>query len=524
MADDTKDPTPETPPENALVPADSTDGGDATTAIAENPATAGKDKLQQEIEIRDVGPCKKHIKVIVNRAQIDERLNERYTELVRSDQPQVRGFRPGKAPRKLIEKQYHDSVSEEVKTQVLMASLEQLADEQRISPLSPPDLDPHAIIIPKEGPFIYEFDIEVRPEFDVPNYKGLHLKRPVHTFTDVEIEAEKKRLLEPYGQLVPKEGDPPTVALNDYITADVVISFHGKEINKLQETRVKVEKQFALSDGVAPDFGAKMIGAKPGDVREVEIILSQEIGAAQLRGQKVQATFTIKDIKETRLPELTQELMEEVFGVSNSESLHEFVKIVLERRLEYTQRQEARAEVLAKLAAEANWDLPQDMLRRQASRTLSRRLLEMKNAGMSEEQIAGRRRLLEQDVLKNTAAALKEHFVLQKIAELEKIEIEDEDIDQEIERIADRAGESFRKVKARMEKEDMLETIAADLLERKSLDLILNDAIYEDYEWNAAEESGEVATVTADAIPESEAKAEESPAEEKPAEAPPSGS
>jgi trigger factor len=269
-----------------------------------------------------------------------------------------------------------------------------------------------------------------------------------------------------------------------------------------------------------------MTGAKPGDVREVEILLSQELGATQLRGQKVQATFTIKDIKETRLPELTQELMEDVFGVSNPESLDEFIKTVLERRLEYTQRQEARTEVLEKLATEANWDLPQDLLRRQASRTLSRRLLEMKNAGMSEEQIAGRRRLLEQDVLKNTAAALKEHFVLQKIAELEKIEIEDEDIDREIERIADRAGESFRKVKARMEKEDMLETIAADLLERKSLDLILNEATYEDYEWNAAEESGEVATVTADAIPESESKAEEAEgtAEEKPAEAPPTGS
>jgi trigger factor len=525
MADDD---TPTSSPESDPAPAATAESAahETATAVADLPSTGSEDnagsgaplvpappaneKLRQEIEIRDVGPCKKHIKVIVNREQIDQRFNERYTELVRSDQPQVRGFRPGKAPRKLIEKQYRDSVSEEVKTQVLMASLEQLADEQRIAPLSPPDLDPHAIFIPKEGPFIYEFDIEVRPEFDVPNYKGLRLRRPIHTFTDAEIEAEQKRLLEPHGQVVPKEGDPPTVALNDYVTADVVISFHGREINKLMETRVRVEKVLALSDGVAADFGSKMVGAKPGDVREVEITLSQ-------------ALFTIKEIKETRLPELTPELMEQVFGVSSPELLHEFVRIVLERRLEYTQRQEARAQVLEKLASEANWDLPQDLLRRQASRTLSRRILEMKNAGMTDERIAGRRRILEQDVLKNTASALKEHFVLQKIAELEKIEIEDDDIDREIERIADQSDESFRKVKARMEKEDMMETIAADLLERKSLDLILNDAIYEDYEWNAAEESGEIATMTADTLPESETKAE--PSEEgKPAEAAASGS
>ncbi|HEV3384359.1 MAG TPA: trigger factor [Gemmata sp.] len=532
MADETttptSEPTPETKPEttaeNASTPPE---GGEATTAVAEAPAAesaekAGeKDKLKQEIEIREIGPCKKHIKVIVDRAQIDERFNEKYTEILRSEQPQVRGFRPRKAPRKLIERQYHDSVSEEVKTQVLMASLEQLADEQRIAPLSPPDLDPHAIFIPREGPFIYEFDIEVRPEFDVPNYKGLHLKRPIHTFTPTEIEEEKKRLLEPYGQLVPKEGDPPTVALNDVVTVDVAISFQGREINKLTERRIKVEKQFALADGVAPDFGAKMAGAKAGEQRMVEITLSQEIESLHFRGQKVQALFTIHDIKETRMPEVTRDLLEDVFGVSTIDAFNDFVQIVLERRLEYTQRQEARKQVLEQLAISTNWELPQDLLRRQASRTLSRRLLEMRNAGMSEEQIKGRRRLLEQDVLKNTANALKEHFVLQKIAELEDIEIEDDDIDKEIERIADRNNESFRKVKARMEKEDMLETIAADVLEQKALDLILNDAVYEDYEWNAEQESGEVSTVSADAVPESEAKAEvqaEETTEEKSAE------
>jgi trigger factor len=501
MADETTPATPETP--------ETPDA--AATATAEEPV-----KLKQEVEIRDVGPCKKHVKVIVDRTQIDERFDEKYTELVQSDQPQVRGFRPGKAPRKLIEKQYHESVAEEVKTQVLMASLEQLADEQQISPLSPPDLDPNAIKIPKEGPFVYEFDIEVRPEFDLPDYKGLKLRRPTHTFTDAEVAAEKARLLEPYGQLVPKE--PPVVALNDYVTADIMISINGKDLNKLEEKRIRVEEQLALSDGVAPDFGAKMVGAKPGEEREVDITLSQEIGAEVLRGRTVQGKFLIKDVKTIRPPELTRELLEEAFAVTTPEALDELVKTVLERRLEYTQRQEARKQVLDKIGAASSWDLPQDLLRRQARKTLQRRLMEMKNAGMSDQQIQGRRRLLEQDVLKSTAASLKEHFVLQKVAEVEKIEIEDEDLDQEIERIADQSGESFRKVKARMEKEDLMEVLATDLLERKALDLILSSATYEDYEWKPEEQGGEIATVTADAVPESEARAEEKPAEAPPAE------
>jgi trigger factor len=492
---------------------------DANTGVAV--VTDGPVKLKQHVELRDVGPCKKHVKVTVEREQIDERLDEKFTEIVRSDQPQVRGFRPGKAPRKLIEKQYHDSVAEEVKTQVLMASLEQLADEQLIAPLSPPDLNPNAIKLPEEGPFVYEFEIEVRPEFDLPDYKGLKLRRPTHTFTDAEIEAEKERLLEPYGQLVPKE--PPVVALNDYVTSDVTIRYRDKEINSLKEVRVKAERQLALSDGVASDFGEKMVGAKPGDTREVEITLGEDLATESLRGRKVQAVFHVKDVKTIRMPELTSDLLEHVFGVSTPESLNEFVKTVLERRLEYRQRQEARAQVLERISAAATWELPQDLLRRQVRNTLARKVMEMKNAGMSDEQIKGRRRLLEQDALKNTAAALKEHFVLQKVAEVEKIEIEEDDLDREIERIADQSGESVRRVRARMEKEDLMEALATDLLERKALDLILSTATYEDYEWNASQEQeGEVATMAAEAIPEAEGKAIESA--EKPADAPASGS
>lgn len=499
MSDETETETPALPE------------SDAATAVLE---PGGPEKLDQEVEIRDAGPCKKHIKVTVNRAQIDERFDEEFTKLTQSEQPQVRGFRPGKAPRKMIEKRFYDSVAQDVKTQVLMASLEQLAEEQSISPLSPPDLNPHAISIPKDGPFIYEFDIEVRPEFDLPSYKGLKLRRPVHTYTDAEKAREKRRLLEPYGQLVPKDGDPPTVELDDYVSADVTIKLGDRELNKLNEVRFKVEKQLALADGVAEDFGKIMVGTKPGDERTVDITLSQELGVAALRGRKVQAHFVVKDVKTVKSPELTQELLEGVFGVSTPEAFDVFISVLLDRRLEYTQRQSARTQVLEQLAANANWDLPQDMLRRQARTTLARRVMEMRNSGMTEDQIRGRQRLLEQDVIQSTAAALKEHFVLQKIAEVEKIEIEDRDIDDEIDRIADQGSESPRKVRARMEKEDLMEALATDLLERKALDLILAEAEFEEYELEAAAETDGVSTVQAQAAPD----AEEAPAEDAPKE------
>src|SRR6266568_887089 len=173
----------------------------AETASQENGEEKPK-KLKQSVEMRDTGPCKKHIKVAVDRADIDSRLDEQYSKLVVDSS--VPGFRPGKAPRKVIERRFHKDVFDQVKAEVMLQSLEQLAEENDVAPLSPPDIDPTKIDIPKEGPMVYEFEVEVRPQFDLPNYKGLKLRRPVHTFTDEEVAAEERRVLAPYGQVVPK--------------------------------------------------------------------------------------------------------------------------------------------------------------------------------------------------------------------------------------------------------------------------------------------------------------------------------
>jgi trigger factor len=125
--------------------------------------------------------------------------------------------------------------------------------------------------------------------------------------------------------------------------------------------------------------------------------------------------------------------------------------------------------------------------------------MEMRSSGMNDEEIAGRRRLLEQDAVRSTAAALKEHFVLQKIAEQEKLEIEDADIDAEIDAIADRTNDSPRKVKARLEREDLIEALATELLERRALELVLQSATYDDYTFNPMKEMDEEGVATVDA-------------------------
>lgn len=480
--------------------------GDVTTSESITSPEAVTTKLPQTVEIKDVGPCKKHVKVTVERTAIDARFDEKFSDLMVKNPAHVRGFRPGKAPRSIVQKKFQKEVAAEIKTEILMASLEQLADEQAISPLSPPELDPKTLAIPESGPFIYEFDIEVRPEFDLPSYKGLKLRRPTHTFTDADVEQETRAVLQRLGQIVPKENG--IVELDDYITVDLSVEKDGAPVNVAKDVRIKVVKQLALSDGVAPRFGEQLQGAKVGDKRIVDIVISQETPNIALRGTTMKAEFTIHDVKTIKLPELDSALLG-YFDVPSVEQFQELIRVRLGKKLEYAQRQALRQQILQQLAKDQKWDLPEDLLRRQARKTLQRRVMEMRSGGVSEEEIAGKQRMMEIEALKSTAAALQEHFVLQKIAELEKIEIEDEDIENEIAEIAERSGESYRKVRARMEKEDLIEPLATELIERKALDLVLNTAEYEDYEMNPLQENtGGVTVMDAEAAPTPPATAE----------------
>ncbi len=469
--------------------AETTDTATATAAPEEGPG-----KLNQAVEIKDIGPCKKHITVSIAREDIDARLSDEFSKLM-VDTP-VSGFRPGKAPRRIVERRFRKEVTDQVKGQLLMESLEQLATDHDIAALSAPELDPSKIEIPEQGPFIYEFNVEVRPQFDLPNYKGLKLRRPVQTFTDADIAREEHKLLAPYGQIVPKEapgGSTPTVEVGDYVIVDVQMRSGDQLVNTMTESLLRVDEQLAFKDAVAERFAEQVRGAKAGDNRQVEITLSDAVANPAMKGQKLQANFHIKDIKTIRLPELTHELCHE-FGVHSAEQLRELIRVMLERRLEYAQRQAARQQVLQQIAAASEWELPRDLLIRQARRALASRVMEMRTAGISEEEITSRTRLLERDILQTTALALKEQFVLQKIAEVEKLDINDDDINDEIERIAAQNDESPRRVRARLEKDDMMEALATEIIERKALDLVLQSAEYEDVP--LGKQAGDASAVT----------------------------
>lgn len=458
------------------------------------------ERLDQSVHIADVGPCRKHIRVIISRPDIDKKLKEKFNEMM--PEAQVPGYRPGKAPRKLIEKKFFKEVSDQLKGELLLQSLEQLAEDNKLNPIAQPNIDPFKIELPEQGPLTYEFEIEVAPEFDLPNYQGLKLKRPVKEISDAEVEDAKLKFLRRFGTLEDKDG---AVAIDDYIQADVTIELDGKKLNDFKDLALRVDPQLSFKDAIANDFGAKLKGAKAGDVRKLDLKLSPALVDQNLRGKTAQGTFTVKKVQALKLPELSEEFYM-AMGVADEGQLKDRLRGALEKQMEYEQRRVAREQVLAQIGAASTWELPNDLLHRQARRNLSRRLLELRNAGFAEDEIRSRLNLLQQDILQSTAKGLKEHFVLQKIAEVEKIDVGDEDINNEIDAIAEQTDESPRKVRARLEREDMMETLVTEILERKALDHVLDKAQYEDVPFTPAAPAMEAIEASAsgaeEAVPE----------------------
>ncbi|MFQ5732885.1 MAG: trigger factor family protein, partial [Planctomycetaceae bacterium] len=150
---------------------DTEEAGGAQTAVADSSATAaGEDEKQDDyrltldVDIEDAGPCRKHVRIRIPQDDVAHFYAEEVSGLV--DTAEVPGFRVGHVPKRLIEKRFRKELAAQVKQKVLVQSLEQVSDDYDLDAINEPSLDVESIEIPEEGDFEFEFDIEVRPDFD----------------------------------------------------------------------------------------------------------------------------------------------------------------------------------------------------------------------------------------------------------------------------------------------------------------------------------------------------------------------
>ncbi len=206
----------------------------------------------------------------VSREDIDRYLNKEFSELM--PEAHVPGFRPGHAPRKLVENRFRKDVVGRVKGALLMDSLAQIHDDYDLSAIGEPELDLETVEVPEQGPMTFEFDLEVRPQFDLPQWKGLQIEKPVREFTDADIDRALKRILTNRGRLVPFDGPAEP---DDYITTNLTFK-HGEQVlSSAAEEVIRLRPVLSFRDGKIEGFDKAMAGVRGGETRELTMQLSE---------------------------------------------------------------------------------------------------------------------------------------------------------------------------------------------------------------------------------------------------------
>jgi trigger factor len=462
----------------------------ASDSIAEPSADQAAEKAPLSLDVKVDSPqaCLRHVVVTIPNSDVQRYLKDAYDELV--PEASVPGFRAGRAPRKLVEKQFRERVLERVKSSLLMDSLAQVTESAEFSAISEPDFDFESIELPEDGDFKYEFKVEVRPEFDTPDWKGLKLERSVEEISEEEIDKSIRGLL---GRNVqPEAVDAPAID-DDLLLVTAVFTKDGRVVSEMDEERVRLAERVSFSDGVVENFGEVMRGVREGETRTAKVKLGNEVPDEELRGKEIDATFNVVEVSRKLLPELTPAFLRELGDFDSVDDFRQFVRNSLQRQVAYRQDQLLRTQIVSELIGDADWDLPPDLVTRQTRRELERKVLEMRRSGFDEDTLRRLVNVLRQNAKSATEASLREHFILEQIAEDEKIDADPADYDAEIMLIAEQSDMTPRRVRARLEKNGQMDALRNQIVERKVIEKIVEAAKVTDKPAEKQDQSSEYA-------------------------------
>ena len=357
--------------------------------------------LQLEVSVESPSACERHVTVTISRDDIDRYYNEAFSELMPS--ATVPGFRAGRAPRKLVESRFRKEVGDQIKGSLLMDSLEQVSEEQSFTAISEPDFDADAIEIPEDGPMTFEFNLEVRPEFDLPEWRGMSIERATKKFGKADVDKRLEQILSQHGKQVPHDGKAKA---DDYVTVNITCRHDGNEVARVDEQIVRIRPVLSFHDGRLEKFDKLMKGVVEGDTREADLELTADASNEALRGETVQIEFEVLEVKRLELPELTPKFLDEMGSFESEEALRKAIQDDLERQLDYHQQQQTRQQITQTMVAAADWELPPGLLKRQSAREMERAVLELRRNGFSDAEIRAHENALRQNNAASTATDL----------------------------------------------------------------------------------------------------------------------
>jgi len=429
------------------------------------------------VTVENLAPCKKLMRVEVEAQKVDETF-ESVTKDFRRE-ANLPGFRPGKAPRDMVLRKYEKEILEETKRKLISEAYRKAVEEQKLDVVSHPDIE--EIQFGRGQALQFAATIETAPEFELPEYKGLPIKREMQSVTDADMERAINLLRERQVSFTKVERP---VQSADIAVVNYTGTCEGKPITELAPAAkgLTEQKHFWVEVGAnsfIPGFGDQLIGAKAGDKRTVTVDFPTDFVTPQLAGKKGSYEVEVVEVKEKVLPAL-DEALAKAYGAESLEKLRAGVRSDLENELKFKQEKTLRSELVRALLGRINFDLPETAVARETRNVVYDLVQENTKRGIPRQAIEQQKEQIYSAATHNAKERLKVQFLLQKIAEKEDIKVSQEEIAQRVHHLAGMYQIPADKFLRDLQKRNGLIEVYDQIMNVKVIDFLQQNAKIED--------------------------------------------
>lgn len=437
-------------------------------------------------ELTDVSPVHKEIKIEIEPAEIKpvyDQVVQRYSKLAT-----VPGFRKGYAPRDIVKTRYREDIQNDVLRDILPKRVTEAIQEYNLQPLSEPQLhleNAENLDITKNAPLHLHVHVEVMPVLEEPNYKGLEATRRVRPVADEEIQKLMEYRRTEQASLIPVEDRPAEIG--DTVTIDI----DGKFVDEPEAEPIHVEDLEIELGGanIQQEFTDNLLGVNVDDTRTFTVEYPADFSSPGLAGKKLEYTATVKAIGRVELPELNDEWAQSLSeGEQTYESLADLrgkLRADMETMSKIEADNKLRDELMNKLIEANPVDVPPTLTNYQAQGLTRQFAANMEQQGIDMRQADQKLwQMLFQRMLPQAEREVRGALLLDKIAEVENIEVSPEEINEEIENIAKYSGASPNQVREMLKQDQGGENqISERLRNRKAIEILVQNANITDAEW-----------------------------------------
>lgn len=429
------------------------------------------------INLENLGPCKKKVHIVCDAQEVDNALNDAAKGL--QQYVALPGFRKGKAPIELIRRSFEKDVVKAAKDDLMNKAFSQCEKENNVAftyRLNYEELK----FDPKEG---YEFVavVETEPQFELPNYKGLPIKREVADVTekDVDDAINKLRENEAKYNTVDRPAAPEDIVVINYtgycdgkLISDIVPD--AGRLTKGESQWIRVRKDYFL-----PGFGEQFVGAKKGDKLQITVEFPANFIFKELSLKKGVFDVEVLEVKEVVLPALDDKFAKSL-GAEDLNHLREGVRFDLKKELNNRIRQSLRAQVVEELMARVNFELPETELNNETKEVVYEIVQEQQSRGLTREEIEKYKDEIFNVALSKARNRVKSRYIFKKIAEKEGVTVTDEELLRELTIAARMQNEDPRKYAERAVKSGQMYRFRDFIMAQKVIDLLVEFAKIED--------------------------------------------